>query len=184
LRSTFVSTGSERFETARLTTDRPRARFSCMTESFTSGFTPNDGRRRQRLRGRAPCGSRSIVVGIFSLSSHSVIIVIMVWTPWTGARHRAYDPGGRAVWVGGCRGPERRCVGGRPGGQSWAHVSRGLEQHRSVHDSLPRPALEAGKCPHPAVLVHRIGPVVHMDRRQNRFSRSPLSAAALRDMSR
>jgi hypothetical protein len=37
LSRTFVRTGSERFETARLTTDRPRARFSCMTESFTSG---------------------------------------------------------------------------------------------------------------------------------------------------
>src|SRR5207247_7541169 len=36
-RRTFVRTGRERFETARLTTDRPRARFSCMTESFTSG---------------------------------------------------------------------------------------------------------------------------------------------------
>src|SRR6266576_6892197 len=35
LSRTFVRTGSERFETARLTTDRPRARFSCMTESFT-----------------------------------------------------------------------------------------------------------------------------------------------------
>src|SRR6476469_839665 len=36
-RRTFVRTGRERFETARLTTDRPRARFSCMTDSFTSG---------------------------------------------------------------------------------------------------------------------------------------------------
>src|SRR3954447_1141479 len=39
LRRTFVRTGRERFETARLTTDRPRARFSCMTESFTWAYS-------------------------------------------------------------------------------------------------------------------------------------------------
>src|SRR3954462_5752210 len=38
LSRTFARTGSVlRLETARLTTDRPGARFSCMTESFTSG---------------------------------------------------------------------------------------------------------------------------------------------------
>ncbi len=37
--STLASTGRElRPLTARLTTDRPRARFSCITESFTSGL--------------------------------------------------------------------------------------------------------------------------------------------------
>jgi len=37
-RRTFASTGSVlRLETALETTERPRARFSCMTESFTSG---------------------------------------------------------------------------------------------------------------------------------------------------
>ena len=37
--STLASTGRElRLLTARLTTDRPRARFSCITESFTSGL--------------------------------------------------------------------------------------------------------------------------------------------------
>jgi hypothetical protein len=39
LSRTFVRTGSDRFETARLTTDRPRARFSCMTESFTWAYS-------------------------------------------------------------------------------------------------------------------------------------------------
>ena len=38
--STFARTGSVlRVDTARLTTASPRARFSCMTESFTSGHS-------------------------------------------------------------------------------------------------------------------------------------------------
>src|SRR6186997_233624 len=68
---TLASTGRElRLLTARLTVDRPRARFSCITESFTSGlplggacpfdiFSPRhrhhavDGVGRQALAARA-----------------------------------------------------------------------------------------------------------------------------------
>ena len=67
LSRTFASTGSVlRVETARLTTDRPRARFSCITESFTWAHSMDrcpvgaDARRRV-----AAARIRLVDVGIF-----------------------------------------------------------------------------------------------------------------------
>ena len=60
------------------------------------GLTPDDG--AGSVRGGPESGAIAAgrgVVGIFSLSSHSVITVIMVWTPWT-ARAR---PCGRRRWT-------------------------------------------------------------------------------------
>src|SRR3990170_6526988 len=86
LSRTLARTGSVlRLETARVTTDRPRARFSCMTESLTDALQFDDqarraggwpGRRTGRVLGtglRTPRPGAGWVVGIFSLSSHSVI---------------------------------------------------------------------------------------------------------------
>ena len=62
LRRTFASTGSVLLlETARLTTPRPRARFSCMTESFTSGPLHGRGQSRgSRSKGCVAQGSRAL----------------------------------------------------------------------------------------------------------------------------
>jgi hypothetical protein len=78
-----------------------------MTDSFTSGYSssgdsplrgggatflravlPEDTRR-----GAARRRPKRIVVGIFSLSSHSVITVIMVWIAWTMSVSRAATDG-------------------------------------------------------------------------------------------
>src|SRR6187455_3203534 len=87
LSRTLARTGSVlRLDTARLTTDRPRARFSCMTESFTSGSLHLDDRWFDATGDRELGGRRSLgtwVVGIFSLSSHPVITVVRVWRRWT-----------------------------------------------------------------------------------------------------
>src|SRR5690242_6789378 len=57
LSRTLARTGSVlRLETARLTTARPRARFSCMTESFTSG--PLQGRGGSRRFVREGCAAQ------------------------------------------------------------------------------------------------------------------------------
>ena len=59
LSRTLARTGRVlRLETARLTTDRPRARFSCMTESFTSGSLHTRRRVGPRVAaGRPAVGS-------------------------------------------------------------------------------------------------------------------------------
>src|SRR3954469_16366193 len=70
LRRTLARTGSvEGVETARLTTDRPRARFSCMTESFTSGTPAQRGSPLGRVAARSAV--RSIAArGSVSLCSY------------------------------------------------------------------------------------------------------------------
>src|SRR5690242_1030406 len=72
-RSTFVRTGRERFETARLTTERPRARFSCMTDSFTLDSLPQvtEPGRSGGERGRADRSmGRGYLLPIFSSRHH------------------------------------------------------------------------------------------------------------------
>ena len=89
-------------DTARLTTDRPRARFSCMTDSFTSASLHFRRIRHPRLSSHCPRsevqggprrqrsgGLAASSVRIFSLSSHSVITIIMVWRRWTVVLGRA-----------------------------------------------------------------------------------------------
>jgi DNA polymerase-3 subunit beta len=49
--TTRIAQNVLRLETARLTIDRPRARFSCMTESFTSGSLPRLSRLPAAVRG-------------------------------------------------------------------------------------------------------------------------------------
>src|SRR6188768_3781556 len=85
LSRTLARTGRVlRLETARLTTDRPRARFSCMTESLTwvhSNFEAAGSRAGGGLsdgRGDAPLaidrrisrGSGGYLLSIFSLRHH------------------------------------------------------------------------------------------------------------------
>ena len=75
----MASTGSVlRLETARETTERPRARFSCITESFTSGCPQVQARGEGSLADRALAGSRreSLVDRpIFSFRHHRHIAV-------------------------------------------------------------------------------------------------------------
>src|SRR5262245_18232816 len=111
LRRTFVRTGSERLETARLTTDRPRARFSCMTDSFNVGLTPRSGAGALSWAGSSRAGPW-ISVRIFPLSSHLVITVIMVWTALTAVLGPVRPAGGTVAPGGGSSGGFRgRAVG-------------------------------------------------------------------------
>jgi hypothetical protein len=118
---TLASTGRVlRLETARETTDRPRARFSCMTESFTGGGLQKVVSWRERSGGpssasrldgeRTPPRCRSSG-GMIVLSSHPVIIIIMPWIEWTGVLVRARPTGGGPA---GTRG-RPRAAGGRAG---------------------------------------------------------------------
>jgi hypothetical protein len=123
LRRTLARTGRVlRLETARLTTDRPRARFSCMTESLTSMALQSMSVARDGVRRRGPKvqallvagrkarpGSDPSVVGIFPLSSHSVITVVRLWSAWTAALIRAEPRGGRRR---PCRGQATVDAGG------------------------------------------------------------------------
>src|SRR6476620_11563090 len=77
LSRTLARTGSVlRLETARLTTDRPRARFSCMTESLTSGSLHLASRvtagRVGRRSGAIPTGGRigGYLLSFFYLRHH------------------------------------------------------------------------------------------------------------------
>src|SRR5882672_3673578 len=142
LSRTLVRTGNERFETARLTTDRPRARFSCMTDSFTLGS----------LRGLCWVGSIAIhdALGyslIFPLSSHSVITIIMVLIAWTAPRGRAAGGGGPLPVDGGSRVPEWVPLRGSPvdcsPGQS--HVPR--RRPSIVHERPAEVPALCRRCP-------------------------------------
>src|SRR6266511_5564453 len=76
-RRTLARTGSVlRVETARLATDRPRARFSCMTESFTSFLQTGPLRARALLADWPPGVAQSrradgsLIQPIFSSHHH------------------------------------------------------------------------------------------------------------------
>src|SRR5512143_1088282 len=98
---TFASTGRVlRLETARDTTVRPRARFSCMTESFTGGGLQQaqadpDGRPSARVPAcrRIEPVLGGTLGGMIVLSSHPVIIIIMPWIAWTVMLVRAERAG-------------------------------------------------------------------------------------------
>jgi len=108
-------------------------------------------------------------VGIFSLSSHSVITIIMVWTPWTAPRRRAEDRGGRFPPGRGRLAADRWSRGGRPGGQLLRPSER-LEARTGSSTSACRFGVgSVGICPHRGMVVHRIGPLFHKERRQNRL---------------
>src|SRR5882762_8890571 len=63
LSRTLASTGRvDLVDTARLTTDRPRARFSCMTDSFTSASL--HFRRIRHLRHSSHCPRSEVQGGI------------------------------------------------------------------------------------------------------------------------
>ena len=166
LSRTLARTGSVlRFDTARLTTDRPRARFSCMTESFTSGSlhvawadrrrgsAGSCGRRSGSAEASGRPGDRawSVVVGIFSLSSHPVITVVMVWNggPPRSAPHGSdVDDRRRPV-----DGTERRSVaarrtdGGRPGGRPTRRPEMAPDRPRRAHGDPAERAADVHRRP-------------------------------------
>ena len=121
--------------------------------------------------GTALAGRRT--VGIFSLSSHSVITVIMVWTSWMAPRRRAGRRGGPLIGSGGRREADWRCRGGRSGGHPAGRHALAPKQAGSstigveIRDAI-RPI-----CPQLAAVVHRIWLVVHTRARQNRFRPPP-----------
>ena len=152
-RRTFASTGRVlRLETARDTTDRPRARFSCMTESFTCGVSrglpermgvdrsvvrdPGDP-TRTRSAGRLSTGWSG-----WSLSSHSVITVILPWMWWTVTRRRAASGCWPPAWS--C-GPARRFRG-------WAGARTWMDRPWRANPSTTGSA----RCPDPNDPVPRI----------------------------
>ena len=119
---TFASTGSVlRLETARETTERPRARFSCMTESFTSGCLRSGACARRAVpRPGSPALQRSdrraslISGGMIVLYSHPVITVILPWIRGIVTLDRAGTRCGRPGRACG----RRRSPGGRDRGGS------------------------------------------------------------------
>jgi len=117
--------------------------------------------------GTALAGRRT--VGIFSLSSHSVITVIMVWTSWTAPRRRAGRRGGPLIGSGGRHESDWCCRGGRSGGHPAGRPAPAPKQAGSstigveIRDAI-RPI-----CPQLTAVVHRIWLVVHTRARQNRF---------------
>src|SRR3954447_19070360 len=125
-RRTLASTGKVlRLLTALLTTCRPRARFSCMTESFTSLELPSECpvcALRCRRRGDRTSDCESLF-----LSSHSVVIIMVLMTGKTLA--------GRSKWSiwqvsgGGLLEAFRRMLCG------WLMSHRGqhLSETSSVH---------------------------------------------------
>ena len=161
-----------RLDTARLTTDRPRARFSCMTESFTLGFTPRcvDGRAavcgRVGLVGRwtqrwvlpdrpwiVPCW----VVGIFPLSSHPVITVVRVWT------RSSVRPRTDRRWTRRGRGWMAGRPWSAPADTSWTSRSPRPAVAAGSPDAVHPDARDRGRaqpgCPHRPRVFHGIVPL-------------------------
>ncbi len=108
LSRTLASTGSVLLlETARLTTPRPRARFSCITESFTSGHSKGgsgSGKRQMRIQvsGCVAQGSRVPRSRVSSMCvSSSIYEGPSPSSSWCG-------PGGRARSGPFVRGVDRR----------------------------------------------------------------------------
>ena len=146
LSRTLASTGSVlRLETARLTTDRPRARFSCMTESLTSGSLQL-GRVRAVAAARVPVGSsamgrgcpepvsvgRGYLLSIFSLRHH---------------RHNAVDRGMALVDVRSAGGStEARPWMAERRGQWWAGGGRAASSGSPVAAG-DRPQVTGAGCP-------------------------------------
>ena len=103
LRRTLASTGRVLLlETARLTTPRPRARFSCMTESFTSVHSMGGAVREDSTRGLAAQGSRlpqaASSVCVSSLILLDLVITIIML--WKRVDHRARPRSGGPVHDG------------------------------------------------------------------------------------
>src|SRR6266576_6620443 len=171
LSRTLARTGSVlRLDTARLTTDRPRARFSCMTESFTLGSlhaasmvgphraAGSGSMAADSARWVLPYLSRIVpcwVVGIFPLSSHPVITVVMVWIRWRPVRDRARIEGGRGRRDGG----PPIAAGGAGGGREVDE--RASQRNRAFQApilSTTRPVTNVAVgpgCPHRATVFHR-----------------------------
>jgi hypothetical protein len=158
---TLASTGSvlRLRDRARLTTDRPRARFSCMTESFTSCVTPLARARGARGPAVRIAAWASVGGWIFSLSSHSVITVIMVWTAWTVVRlscGAAVDDPGPDVEAAADRWPTRgRPVDGASGqkrpspGDSRGHTTPDIGPRRAGAASTAQSGYPPARtCPH------------------------------------
>ena len=145
------------------TDDRQAARQVLLHDrEFHVGLTPVRGSSRgsaDRVGGRAGCrgfDSRrgragSVVVGIFSLSSHPVITVVMVWTRWTDvlrSRLNGRWTTGRAQWTR-WRSPvvRRRTESGRS-----RCAARNLSRDRpALHREEaggPRPTWQMSTCEH------------------------------------
>src|SRR3990170_3250542 len=155
---TLARTGSVLRElTARLTTWRPRARFSCITDSFTVDGLPRAGARL------APsCPRVGPAVSLCSLlSSHSIIIIITVWTPGMSTLSRACRGRGRQTLQRGRR--HRRpdpAVDDPAGGVDGAEESStdGPTRPPARHG---RPRVPSRPCPHGGGGVHGSGGVLH-----------------------
>ena len=116
LRRTLARTGRVlRDETARLATARPRARFSCMTDSFTWAPPDDSGRRWVARPGRA--GLRR---------SGWVVIVLSIFSPHH-RHHQAVDRGDGAVAAVRASGPWTRP---RRGGRPWRRWADGRVDRR------------------------------------------------------
>src|SRR3989304_3869120 len=142
---TLARTGSVLRElTARLTTWRPRARFSCITDSFTVDGLPRAGARLAPSCPRVGPG-----VSLCSLlSSHSIIITITVWTPGMSTLSRACRGRGRQTLQRGRRhrrpGPAvDDPAGGVDGGEE--SYTDGPTRPPARHG---RPRVPSRPCPH------------------------------------
>ena len=137
----MASTGRVlRLETARETTERPRARFSCMTESFTSGCL-------QQLRGgrAAACRRRPGVPAIgrlarggirgwndrpiFSFRHHRHLAVDTVDRARSFVRDGGVGRAGHALWTDGGE------PGDGPGMRAWTDATGSAVAERRPHDA-------------------------------------------------
>src|SRR6478752_9575904 len=165
-RRTFASTGRVlRLETARDTTDRPRARFSCMTESFTCGVSrglpermgvdrsvvedPGDP-TRTTFRGQVVYRVEWLV-SIFSFHHHRHIAVDVVdgHAPACGAGLLATVG---TLWTG------TFVFGDASGAHPW--MNRPVARNRPQRGPA-RPRMPTIRSPESRPASHGRGPVVH-----------------------
>ena len=145
--------------------DRQAARQVLLHDrEFHVGFTPirdrsgrAAGRGFSEDRGDALVGHRpEVLVGIFSLSSHPVITVVMVWTRWTALLGRASRPwttgrdGGRAAVA-----VDAVDAGGRRGRRD--RTRRPVDRPRRA----PAMRRRCDRMSTTGAVVHRFGAVVH-----------------------